>query len=78
MAAIAAMVVDAAAALARDLEQGEFEQVVLRCAEGTVLAAAAGPDAVLIALYDQDADLGLSRFRLKATTRTIEETLARA
>ena len=75
MAAIAAATVDASAGFAEALEQGEFEQVVIRCAKGTVLAADAGPDAVLIALYDQGEDLSLARFRLKATAGAIEKTL---
>jgi len=78
LAAIGGATVDGAAGLARALEQGEFEQLIVRCAEGTILVAEAGPEAVLIALYDRDADLSLSRFRLKASTRTIEETLGAA
>lgn len=77
VSAVAATAVDAATAAARSLEQGEFEQLVIKCAEGTVFAAEAGPDAVLIALYDRDADLSFSRLRLRRATQVIEEALGR-
>ncbi|TLZ64524.1 MAG: hypothetical protein E6K13_02290 [Methanobacteriota archaeon] len=78
MAELAAATVEAATRIASALEQGEFEQVVVKCAEGTIFAAEAGAEAVLVALFDRDADLSLTRFRLRAATRTIEETLGRA
>ncbi len=78
MAAIGVATVEAVRRIAEGLGQGEFEQAVIKCAEGTILAAEAGSDAVLIAVYEREADLSLAGFRIKATTRTIDETLAKA
>ena len=78
MAAIGVAAVEAVRKIAEGLGQGEFEQAVIKCAEGTILAAEAGSDAVLIAVYEREADLSLAGFRIKATTRTIDETLAKA
>ena len=78
MAAIGVAAVEAMRGIAEGLGQGEFEQAVIKCAEGTILAAEAGSDAVLIAVYEREADLSLAGFRIKATTRTIDETLAKA
>ena len=75
LALIAASTVDFALSTAVALDQGEFEQVIIKCAEGTILAAAAGPEAVLIGLYDAEADLSLTRFRLKRATKMIEDAL---
>ena len=79
--AIAALGVEAVGAvrgIAERLEQGEFEQAFIKCSQGTILAAEAGSDAVLIALYDRDADLSLAGLRIRATTRAIDDTLAKA
>src|SRR2546422_877535 len=75
LAAYAAATVDFALNTASSLDQGEFEQVVIKCAEGTILAAAAGPEAVLLGLYDAEADMSLARFRLKRATKVIEDAL---
>ena len=64
--------------IAERLEQGEFEQGVIKCADGTILAAEAGSDAILIGLYEREADLSLAGFRIRATARVIDETLAKA
>jgi uncharacterized protein len=78
MAAIGVATVGAVRGIVEGLEQGEFEQAIIKCSEGTILAAEAGSDAVLIALYGQDADLSLAGFRIRTTTRAIDETLAKA
>lgn len=78
MAALGIAIVGAVRAIAERLDQGEFEQAVIHCSEGTILAAEAGSDTVLIALYERDADLSLARFRINMTTRAIDETLARS
>ena len=71
------LAVDFALKTAESLDQGEFEQVVIKCAEGTILAAAAGSEAVLLGLYDAEADMSLARFRLKRATKVIEDALGR-
>jgi predicted regulator of Ras-like GTPase activity (Roadblock/LC7/MglB family) len=78
MASIGVATVGAVRGIVEGLEQGEFEQAIIKCSEGTILAAEAGSDAVLIALYAQDADLSLAGFRIRTTTRAIDETLAKA
>jgi predicted regulator of Ras-like GTPase activity (Roadblock/LC7/MglB family) len=78
MAAMGVSTVGAVRRIAESLKQGEFEQAIIKCAEGTILAAEAGSNAVLIALYERDADLSLAGFRIRATTRVIDETLAKA
>ncbi len=78
MAAIGVAAVGAVRRIAEGLEQGEFEQAVIKCAEGTILAAEAGSDAILIALYERDADLSFAGFRIRATTRAIDETMGKA
>lgn len=77
MAAIGVAIIEAVRTIAERLDQGEFEQVIINCAEGTILAAEAGSDTVLIALYEPHADLSLSRFRINATTRAIDEAFAK-
>jgi predicted regulator of Ras-like GTPase activity (Roadblock/LC7/MglB family) len=78
MAALGVSTVAAVRDIADRLEQGEFEQAIIKCSEGTILAAEAGSNAVLIALYERDADLSLAGFRIQATARSIDQTLARA
>jgi predicted regulator of Ras-like GTPase activity (Roadblock/LC7/MglB family) len=78
MAVMGVSTVGAVRRIAESLKQGEFEQAIIKCAEGTILAAEAGSNAVLIALYERDADLSLAAFRIRATTRVIDETLAKA
>jgi uncharacterized protein len=78
MAALGVSTVATVRGIAERLEQGEFEQAIIKCSEGTILAAEAGSNAVLIALYERDADLSLAGFRIRATARAIDETLAKA
>jgi predicted regulator of Ras-like GTPase activity (Roadblock/LC7/MglB family) len=78
MAKIGVAAVRAVRRIAERLEQGEFEQAVIKCADGTILAAEAGSDAVLIALYEREADLSLAGFRIRTTTQAIDETLSKA
>jgi predicted regulator of Ras-like GTPase activity (Roadblock/LC7/MglB family) len=78
MAALGVSTVGAVRRIAESLKQGEFEQAIIKCAQGTILAAEAGSNAVLIALYEREADLSLAAFRIRATTRVIDETLAKA
>lgn len=78
MAKIGVAAVRAVRGIADELGQGEFEQALIKCTDGTILAAEAGSDAILIALYEREADLSLAGFRIRTTTRAIDEALSRA
>ena len=75
-AAMAAAALGAAASVAKELGQGKVERVIIECAEGKVVALDAGPDAILLALYDHGANLGLALHGLTRTARTVDEILA--
>jgi predicted regulator of Ras-like GTPase activity (Roadblock/LC7/MglB family) len=74
-AAMAAAVLGAATSVAKELSQGEVERVIIECAEGKVVALNAGPDAIILALYGHQVNLGLALHGLERTANTIDELL---
>ncbi len=75
-AAMAAAALGVATSVAKELGQGEVERVIIDCAEGKIVALNAGPDAILLALYERQANLGLALHGLVRTAHTIDELLA--
>ncbi len=76
VAAMAAAVLGLAATVAKELNQGEAERVIVECSEGDIVAMNAGTDAVLLALYGRGANLVLALHGLAKTAHTIDELLA--
>ncbi len=74
-AAMAAAALGVATSVAKELGQGEVERVIIECSEGKIVALNAGPDAILLALYDHQANLGLALHGLVRTAHTIDELL---
>jgi len=75
-AAMAAAVLGLASTAAKELNHGEVERVIVECSQGDIVAMNVGSDAVLLALYDRGANLGLALTGLARTARTIDELLA--
>ena len=75
VAAMAAATVGAAEASARELRQGKVERVIIECAQGKIVTMEAGPDAILLALYDHDANLGLALHGLTQAAQRVDELL---
>jgi predicted regulator of Ras-like GTPase activity (Roadblock/LC7/MglB family) len=74
-AASAASLVGAAKVTATELEQGGMEQVIIGCTHGQIVAVDAGPEAVMIALYDRDSNLGLALLGLTRAAQQIAKIL---
>lgn len=75
-AAMAAATVGGAMAAAQELSQGRVERVIIECSRGKIVALDAGHDAILMALYDRDANLGLALHGLSQAAEAIGEILA--
>jgi len=74
-AAMAAATIGSAATAARELGQGTVEHVAVECSKGTTLALDAGPEAVIIALYDKDVNVELALRELARTAAAIDRIL---
>jgi predicted regulator of Ras-like GTPase activity (Roadblock/LC7/MglB family) len=75
-AAMAAAMLGAAASAAKELRQGEIERVIVECTGGTIVAVDAGPDAIVVALYDRGANLGLALHGLARAAQSVDQMLA--
>ena len=75
LASLGVSMIAEAEATARELNQGDLWHVVLHCARGKVVACDAGPDAVLIALYDPELHLELALLGLTDVARDISKVL---
>ncbi len=74
-AAMAAATLGAATSAARELKQGRVQRVIVECEAGTIVALDAGPDAVLLAIYDAKTNLGLALHGLAGVAKTVDEIL---
>lgn len=60
---------------ARELEQGELEQMILRCSEGCMFLMPAGEHAVLAIMSIPDVNLGLLVLEAQRAATLIQNTL---
>jgi predicted regulator of Ras-like GTPase activity (Roadblock/LC7/MglB family) len=74
-AAMAAATLGAAASSARELKQGKVERVIVECEFGTIVATDAGPDAIVLAIYDRETNLGLALHGLAQTAQMVDRIL---
>lgn len=74
-AAMAAATVGSAAAAAQELRQGMVERVIIECSAGTIVAVGAGPEAIILALYDREENLGLALRGLTQAGQAIDKIL---
>jgi predicted regulator of Ras-like GTPase activity (Roadblock/LC7/MglB family) len=77
-AAMAASILGTVSAIAVQLDQGDVNDVVANCSRGKIVAVQAGDEAVVIAWYGLDANLGLVLIRLGAAAQRIAEALEAA
>lgn len=75
VAAVAATMVGAAEVAAEQLGQGDIEEITIRCTQGRIIAVNAGPEAVVIALYGRDENLGLAILTLSRSAGAIAKLL---
>lgn len=76
VAAMAAAIVGAGETSAKELNIGEFEQVIVNAKQGQYVCIKAGADAILIALIRKDANLGLVLLEMERQAKRIERLLA--
>jgi len=74
-AAMAAATVGGAASAAQELHQGAVERVIIECSAGKMIAIGAGPEAIVLALYDREANLGLVLHELTRAAQAIDQIL---
>ncbi len=74
-AAMAAATVGSAASAAQELRQGTVERVIIECSAGKMIAVGAGPEAIILALYDREANLGLALHGLTQAAQAIDKIL---
>jgi predicted regulator of Ras-like GTPase activity (Roadblock/LC7/MglB family) len=74
-AAMAAATVGAATSTAAELRKGKVHRVIVECDEGTIIAMDAGHDALVLGLFDKQANLGLAIHGLGRMARSIAEIL---
>jgi predicted regulator of Ras-like GTPase activity (Roadblock/LC7/MglB family) len=77
-AAMAASILGTVSAIAVQLDRGDVNDVVADCSRGKIVAVQAGDEAVVIAWYGLDANLGLVLIRLGAAAQRIAEALEAA
>ncbi len=77
VAAVAATMVGAAEVAAEQLGQGDIEEITIRCTQGRIIAVNAGLEAVVIALYGRDENLGLAILTLSRAAAAIAGLLER-
>jgi uncharacterized protein len=76
LVAITASMLDVGQRTSRELELGQLDQVYIRSATGYVVLIPAGIDAVLTAILEKDAKLGLVFLNLRRFAEQIERALA--
>jgi len=74
-AAMAAATVGGAASAAQELRQGAVERVIIECSAGKMIAVGAGSEAIVLALYDREANLGLALHELTQAAQAIGKIL---
>lgn len=74
-AALAASILNSASDVARDLRQAEVRQVIIDSTDGRIVAMAAGTDAIVLAIYERDADLAPLQLRLDHVAETVRSIL---
>ncbi len=74
-AAMAAATVGGATSAAQELRQGTVESVIIECSAGKMIAVGAGPEAIVLALYDREANLGLALHELAHAAEAIDKIL---
>lgn len=74
-AAMAAATVGSAASAAEELRQGAVERVIIECSAGKMIAVGAGPEAIILALYDREANLGLALHELTQAAQAVDRIL---
>ena len=65
-----------ASSTAKELGQGKLERLVAECSEGKIIVLGAGPDAVIIGLYEKNVNLGLALHGLAQAAGAIEKILS--
>jgi predicted regulator of Ras-like GTPase activity (Roadblock/LC7/MglB family) len=74
-AAMAASILGTVSSIAVQLDRGDVNDVVARCNRGRIVAVQAGAEAVVIAWYGPDVNLGLVLIRLGAVAQRIADAL---
>jgi predicted regulator of Ras-like GTPase activity (Roadblock/LC7/MglB family) len=74
-AALAASMVGAAEVAAQNLQQGEFQLVVVECSQGKIVAVGAGGEAIVIGVYAPDVNLGLALLGLRRASERVSGVL---
>ncbi len=75
-AAMAVVAHGSASSTAKELGQGKLERLIAECSEGKIIVLGAGPDAVIIGLYEKNVNLGLALHGLAQTAGAIEKILS--
>lgn len=75
VAAMSAAIVGTAEMAASELSQGDFQQVLVECAQGNIISLGAGREALLVVLIRRGANVGLALLRLRKAAQRIQETL---
>jgi predicted regulator of Ras-like GTPase activity (Roadblock/LC7/MglB family) len=73
VAAMAAAIVGTSETSTKELEIGEFQQVVVNASEGQYVAIGAGEEAILIALLRKNANIGLILLEMEKAAKKIEK-----
>lgn len=74
-AATAASIFGAAEMASAQLDQGEIEQVMIQCGKGQIVAVHAGREAIIMALFDRTAALGLALMQLARAANDVSKVL---
>lgn len=61
---------------AKNLEQGDLEQMLLRCSEGYILVSTAGDNAILAVMTKPDSNLGLIFIESERSAKAIKILLS--
>ncbi len=73
VAAMAAAIVGTSETSTKELEIGEFQQVVVNASEGQYVVIGAGEEAILIALLRKNANIGLILLEMEKAAKKIEK-----
>ena len=73
--AMAAAIFGTAAFAAKELGQGVAERIMIECSDGKIVAMGAGREAIFVALYRKNTNLGLLLHGLTAAAEAIDKAL---
>ncbi|MEM5883190.1 MAG: roadblock/LC7 domain-containing protein [Candidatus Aenigmatarchaeota archaeon] len=73
VAAMTAAIVGTSETSIKELEIGEFQQVIVNASEGQYVAIGAGEEAILIALLRKNANIGLILLEMEKAAKKIEK-----